>query len=136
MALAGGTPHIMITATFPAAALHGHSMPLVSKSAMDTLTAAIRSELVMAGIPVSVTTLLLGLIATDANVNKGGARCWSRWCCPGSACGVDHCAMWHEHVSSCFADALASQAMPVADCAAEMVCALDSRESVAYVLCD
>lgn len=78
-----------------------HAVYAASKSAMDTLTAAIRSELVMAGIPVSVTTLLLGLIATDANVNKG--------------------------------DALASQAMPVADCAAEMVCALDSRESVAFI---
>ncbi len=72
-----------------------------SKSGMNGILAGLRSELLMSGHHVSISVLVLGLIGTDANVNRGNA--------------------------------LASQSMPVTDCAAGMLCAIDARMPTAYV---
>ena len=81
----------LLTAYFPRV--------LRSKAAMTAMASGLRTELSMSGHNVSVSTLFLGLIGTDAN-NRGG---------------------------------LTSRAMPVHECAQEMVCAIDARAPLAYV---
>ena len=72
-----------------------------SKAGIDTIVRSFRHELRIAGIDVSMSTLLLGLIGTESNTGRG--------------------------------DGLSQRAMPVPDCAREMVCAVDLRPDTAYI---
>lgn len=72
-----------------------------SKAAADTILTSYAIEAELLQLPVSMSSLVLGLIGTDANLHES--------------------------------DAIAAQAMPVEECAADMVCAVDRRDPIAYI---